>query len=45
MLIVGENEVKKKKYQLKDMNTGKQEELSINEIVGKLGTQNSKVKT
>ena len=33
VLIVGEEEVKNQKFSLKDMNTGEQKELSIEEII------------
>ena len=36
ILFVGEDEIKRKKYGLKELATGKQEELSIPEIVDKL---------
>ena len=35
-LAVGEKEVKSKKYTLKNMESGKQEELSIDKIINKL---------
>ncbi|MEK6948122.1 MAG: histidine--tRNA ligase [Nanoarchaeota archaeon] len=36
VVIIGENEVKENKYTLRDMTTGKEEKLSVNELVKKL---------
>ena len=35
-VIIGENEIKKNKYTLRDMTTGKEEKLSVNELIKKL---------
>src|SRR3989344_3663770 len=35
-VIIGENEIKENKYTLRDMTTGKEEKLSVNELIKKL---------